>query len=242
MIQDSHFVFNYVPLKYVAEMFGVGVDAIILESMIGTINLYAVNQSHKALSYAPSSYRSGFSAHKHLLNYKYKYLGYKKADMIPIISIGLLDMLAKDVLTERELFLLHPEGGYYLVGSINPLWRWTTPNFLINKFHPIALDHVFILRSDLPTLKESLEKPQELEEGEEPAEAGKLTKQQQRELIFFAWLADKDEHEVSLMKKDDVLAELRKIDPHLFMGDQKHFFRLQKRIIFKSGRKTENDD
>ncbi|HQT05423.1 MAG TPA: hypothetical protein PLU46_10595, partial [Thiotrichales bacterium] len=68
------------------------------------------------------------------------------------------------------------------------------------------------------------------------------SKQEQRELIFFEWLTDKNEHMVSQMKKEEVLAELRKINPHLFMGDQKHFFRLQKRITFKSGRKAESDD
>ena len=59
-------------------------------------------------------------------------------------------------------------------------------------------------------------------------------------MAVFADVADYDS--VMEMKKDDVVSELRKVDPHLFMGDQKHFFRLQKRITFKSGRKAESDD
>ncbi|MCL4556720.1 MAG: hypothetical protein M1572_07540 [Gammaproteobacteria bacterium] len=243
MIEDSNFVFNYVPIGFVAEKVEVTTNRLILEAMKGTIDLYVVNQSHKGLTYAPSSYRSGLRAYWHLFNYKYKHLSHKKADMIRLMHIGLLDMLAKGVLTERELFLIHPEGGYYLVGSINPLLRWTTPNFLLNRFDSITLDHVFILRSELPVLKESLTAPKQLDEDEtEDNQSGAPTKQEQRELVFFAWLADKDEHTVSQMKKEEVLAELRKINPHLFMGDQKHFFRQQKRIIFQSGRKAEKDD
>jgi hypothetical protein len=70
----------------------------------------------------------------------------------------------------------------------------------------------------------------------------KPRKQDLRESIFSNWLKDQDKHQVSLMKKEDVLKELRRIDPHLFMGDQKHFFRLQKLIAFKSGRKSKNGD
>lgn len=243
MIEDSNFVFNYAPIGFVAEKMEVTTNRLILEAMKGTIALYFVNQSNKGLSYVPNEYRSKFSIHKHILQFKYKHLAFMRGEMIKLQSILQLDLLAKGVLTERESFLTHPEGGFYLAGSLNPLWGFIAHNFILNKFHPITLDKVFILRSELPVLKESLTAPKELDEDEtEDNQSGALTKQEQRELIFFEWLTDKNEHMVSQMKKEEVLAELRKINPHLFMGDQKHFFRLQKRITFKSGRKAESDD
>lgn len=243
MIEDSNFVFNYAPIGFVAEKMEVTTNRLILEAMRGTISLYFVNQSLKALAYAPLKKRTWFSFIKDYFEIGYKRLQFMKGDMIELRSIGMLDFLAKGILTEHECFLIHPDGGYYLSGTLHPVTRLISPNMVLHKFSPITLDHVFILRSELPVLKESLTAPKELDEGEaEDNQSGALTKQEQRELIFFGWLTDKDEHTVSQMKKEEVLAELRKINPHLFMGDQKHFFRLQKRITFKSGRKAENDD
>lgn len=243
MIEDSNFVFNYVPITYTANKLEVSTDKIILEAMIGTISLYFVNQSVKVLAYAPLEYLKGWAKFKHILRTGYKTELFSKGNMIELKTVHALDFLAKGVLTEKDGFFIHPDGGYYLVHSINPIFRYLHANFLINKFHSITLDQVFILRSDLAELKESLTAPKQLDEDEvEDNQSGALTRQEQRELIFFEWLTDKNEHTVSQMKKEEVLAELRKINPHLFMGDQKHFFRLQKRITFKSGRKAENDD
>ncbi len=101
----------------------------------------------------------------------------------------------------------------------------------------------FILRADLPDLIALLNKPKQLDEDEvEDSQSGSLTKQEQRELVFFAWLAERDEYEVSLMKKETVWAELRKIDPRLFSTEYKNFFRDQKRIVFKSGRKPGKEE
>lgn len=97
---------------------------------------------------------------------------------------------------------------------------------------------------DLIISKNSIDKLSALLKNDTPEHISKseASKQEQRELIFFEWLTDKNEHMVSQMKKEEVLAELRKINPHLFMGDQKHFFRLQKRITFKSGRKPGKEE
>lgn len=243
MIEDKSFVFNCIPIKAAADKLETSTDRLILECMKSTISLYFVNQSLKLLEYAPLSYLKGWNRLKHLVRVGYEHITYNKGEMLEIITIKQLDYLAKGVLTEEDALILHPDGDYYLVHSINPLFRYFHVNFLINKYHSINLDHVFMLRSELADVKAAIEAPKQLDDDEvESSETGALTKQERREFIFFNWLKDQDEHQVSLMKKDDVLNDLRKIDPYLFMGDQKHFFRLQKRIIFKSGRKAENAD
>jgi len=107
----------------------------------------------------------------------------------------------------------------------------------VDQGEKITIDDVIIAKNSINKLSALLKNdtPEHISKSE-------ASKQEQRELIFYEWLTDKDEHKVSQMKKEEVLAELRKINPHLFMGDQKHFFRLQKRITFKSGRKAESDD
>jgi hypothetical protein len=250
MIEDSNFVFNYVPINYAANKLEVSTDTIILEAMKGTISLYVVNQTRKILIYAPIDYLKGLENSKKMLSAMFKHffhIGYKsiphtKGKMLELRSVNQLDYLAKGILTEKECLEFDDERTCYLVGSIFPLFRMIHANFLFYKYRPVTLEHVFILRSELLDLKASLTAPKQLDEGEPPAEAGKLTKQEQRELIFFAWLADKDEYEVSLMKKEAVWAELRKIDPRLFSTEYKNFFRDQKRIIFKSGRKPGKEE
>jgi hypothetical protein len=244
MIEDKSFVFHYIPIKGAANKLDVSTDRLILECMKGTVSLYVVNQSNKLLEYVPLSHLQGWAQLKKLLRYGHKSLHITKGEMIKLQFIADLDHLAKGILTEDKPLMLHPDGDYYLSNSVNPLFRYFHANYLINKFHPITLDHVFMLRSELKTLKAELEAPKQLDDDEPaPTESGAQTRQEQRELIFFEWLkGQEDEHKVSLMKKEDVLVELRKIDPHLFMGEQKHFFRLQKRIVFKSGRKAENGD
>jgi hypothetical protein len=64
-----------------------------------------------------------------------------------------------------------------------------------------------------------------------------MSKQSQREEIFLRWLAKKDKTLVSNMKKDEVWEELRKIDHRLFSVEPKNFFRDQKIVTFKPGRK-----
>lgn len=243
MIEDKSFVFNYIPIKAAANRLDTSTDRLILECMKCTIGLYFVNQSSKTLHYAPLNYENGWGRLKHALKIGFKWQDYSKGEMLELVTIKQLDLLAKGILTEKDALLLHPDGDYWLAYRFTPILQFIHANYLINRFHPVTLDHVFMLRSELKTLQAALEAPKQLDEDEpEPTEKETLTRQEQRELIFFEWLNDKDEHKVSLMKKEDVLSELRKIDPHLFMGDQKHFFRLQKRIVFKSGRKAENSD
>ncbi|OYX05461.1 MAG: hypothetical protein B7Z05_06610, partial [Thiotrichales bacterium 32-46-8] len=67
MIEDKSFVFNYIPIKAAANRLETSTDRLILECMKCTIGLYFVNQSNKALAYAPLSYLQGWSQLKHLL-------------------------------------------------------------------------------------------------------------------------------------------------------------------------------
>ena len=65
----------------------------------------------------------------------------------------------------------------------------------------------------------------------------KVNKQQQREALFSGWLEGQNTDAVSNMRKEDVWEELRKIDSTLFNASSRHFFRNQKMITFKAGRK-----
>lgn len=243
MIEDNNFVYHYVPFSFVTERLKIAEDKIIWAALRGTISLYFPNQSSKRLHYAPTSYLKGWGRLKNFLGIGYSKRILKKGDMVELSTVHTIDLLAKGILTEQEALFINPENGDCLVNSIEPIFRYLHANFLFHKFHPITLDHIYILRADLPELIMSLKEPKQLDAGETESEDSLvLTKQEQRELIFYEWLTDKDEQKVSQMKKEEVLAELRKINPHLFMGDQKHFFRQQKRITFKSGRKAESDD
>lgn len=243
MIEDSNFVYHYVPFSFVTERLKIAEDKIIWAALRGEVSLYFVNQSVKALAYAPLKNRRWYSFIKDYFEIGYKRLKFVKGEMVELRSILLLDFLVKGILTEKECFLIHPDGGYYLSGSLNPLIRLISPNMVLNKFSPVTFDQVHILRADLPDLIALLNKPKQLDEDEvEDSQSGSLTKQEQRELVFFAWLAERDEYEVSLMKKETVWAELRKIDPRLFSTEYKNFFRDQKRIVFKSGRKPGKEE
>lgn len=243
MIEDNNFVYYYVPFSFVTERLKIAEDKIIWAALRGTISLYFLNQSVKRLTYAPTDYLKGWGRFKNFLGVGYSKRTLKKGDMVELSTVYTIDLLTKGILTEQDALFINPENGHYLIHSIQPLFRYLHANFLINKFHAITLDHIYILRSDLPELIMSLKEPKQLDEGETESEDSLvLTRQEQRDLIFYEWLADKAEHRVSQMKKEDVLAELRKINPHLFMGEQKHFFRLQKRIIFQSGRKVDKED
>lgn len=237
MIDEKELIFHYMPIKKVADKFEVSITGLILESLIGTIKLYAVNQSRKSITYAPLHKKPFYVRFfTYIFETGYDVVTLKKGQMIKLSHLHHFDYLAKGLLTEKDLLIVNSDSGKYM-------FRPLTPNLLFNRYAPVTLDHIYVLHSELATLKAALEAPIQLDDDEPaPTETGALTRQEQRELIFIAWLNDKDEHKVSLMKKEDVLQELRKIDPYLFMGDQKHFFRLQKRITFKSGRKAENAD
>lgn len=240
MIEDKSFVFHYIPIKAAADRLEVSTDRLILEGMKCTISLYFVNQSNKTLHYAPLNYEKGWSQIKHLLKFGYKWHDYTKGEMLELVTIRQLDLLAKGILTEKDALLLHPEGNHWLAYRFTPLLRFIHANYLTNTFYPVNLDHVFILRSELETLKAELEAPKQLDDDEiESSEAGALTKQDRRELIFAKWIEDSKmtREEVSSMKRLDVWKRLQEIDRHLFGVEMDNFFKAQKIIKFKPGRK-----
>lgn len=254
MIEDSTFIFKYEPLSVALDRLNITLRELFIVAMEDNLSLYVVNQSNKALIYAPAVKKPRFSFLHSLFRTDYKTVSYKKGEMIKLQYVKQIDLLAKGVMNELDCFMIHAESREFLVGKFHPLFRWMNLNAILNEFHPITLDHIFIPEHSIikyqlalkgTTIQEILDeiRQENVNEGLPlETEAEVMNKQRQRELIFYEWLTDKDEHKVSQMKKEEVLAELRKVNPHLFMGDQKHFFRLQKRIIFKSGRKAENDD
>jgi hypothetical protein len=156
-----------------------------------------------------------------------------KGQMIPLSRFNHFDLVFKGVLNELDLY----EGldGYepieYMQSQdlfdVHGSEQETPPN----KFQQIFEKDLFMTIEDFNKLEEHLEKPQTL----------KQSKQQERELIFAQWLDGKSIDDVSLMKKDDVWIELQKLNHPLFSVESKNFFRDQKIITFKSGRKPKLD-
>ena len=146
--------------------------------------------------------------------------------------------MARNLLNELELLSI-------LIGLENEI-IYTTVNGQLSALFDlpaISFEDIYLKTEDVISLYEILKK--EKEELDTPPNSDsqsltsvtKETKQTKREKVFLTWLQNKNNSEIAQMKKEDVLEQLRRIDPHLFMGDQKHFFRLQKIIEFKPGRK-----
>ena len=162
-----------------------------------------------------------------------------KGKLLPLAKIHQFDKLFKGVLNEIDLF--------QDIDDLHELVEYQQPHFNLQLFYEYAGDsgltsplefsnvtfpQIFIEAKDLESIQEILGS----------VATKKPTKQDERELVFIEWLKDKDELAVCNMKKDDVWAELRKIDPHLFVSEPKAFFRVQQIITFKSGRKATQED
>jgi hypothetical protein len=112
-----------------------------------------------------------------------------------------------------------------------------------NTFHKINFEDLLIPIESAKNLQKIIK--QELEDlvseyyEEINGDKKRLTKQAEREKVFINWLTDKDTNLVANMKKEDVWEEMRKFDRSLFSVEPKNFFRDQKIITFKSGRKSE---
>jgi hypothetical protein len=240
MIEDKSFVFHYIPLKAAANRLETSTDRLILECMKCTIGLYFVNQSSKTLHYAPLNYENGWGRLKNALKIGYKWHDYSKGEMLELVTIRQLDLLAKGILTEKDALLLHPDGDHWLAYRFTPLLQFIHVNYRTNKFYPVTLDHVFMLRSELEPLKAALEAPKQLDDGEsELSDPDALTQQDRREIIFAQWIEESKmtREEISNMKRADVWESLRQIDCRLFNANMENFFRDQAIMKFKPGRK-----
>ncbi|MBO1928429.1 hypothetical protein J3998_12695 [Thiomicrorhabdus sp. 6S2-11] len=214
---------------------------ILLAAILSGTPVYFVNRSHKVLTYVPMEYNSikffSLKMLKKILRMGLVTESIDKGQLLEIKVTRFLDYLLKGILNERELFFIRSDGGYYLEGKIavfSPKLGFWSSNFVLNKFNDITLNHAYIKVTDLPQLGEQLNS---LSKSEDTQEEGKLNKQQQRELVFVRWLQGQNEEAVPLMKKEDVWSELQKLDHALFSVEPKNFFRDQKIVTFKSGRK-----
>ena len=157
-----------------------------------------------------------------------------KGQLLPITKIHQFDKLFKGVLNEIDLF--------QDLDDLHELVEYQQPHFKSRLFYQYAgesgltppLEFCNVSFAQIFIKDKNLESIQELLVSETNK---KLTKQEERELVFIEWLKDKDELAVCNMKKDDVWEELRSIDPHLFVSGPKTFFRVQPIIKFKSGKK-----
>jgi len=203
------------------------------------IHFYAVNQTYKYVHMI--SWEEEELEHSPFHNRFYgkeKKFFVSKGEMLPLAKIHQFDKLFKGILNEIDLF--------EDIGDLHELVEYQKADFNRKLFHEHAGDsglssqlefnniqytHIFIEAKNLEAIEERLS----IEQNKKP------TKQDQRESVFIEWLENKDELVVSNMKKDDVWEELRKLDPHLFISEPKNFFRRQKIITFKSGRKSNQE-
>ena len=234
---------NLIPLTAVIEKYA-KTPTLLKEYFVAGIrkklHFYAVNQSDKyvhmirwdniEIDYPPFQTR---------VHDKEKKFHVNKGKLLPLAKIHQFDKLFKGVLNEIDLF--------QDIDDLHELVEYQQPHFSRQLFYEYAGDsgltpplefsnisyaHIFIEANDLESIHGLLGS----------GTTKKLTKQEQRELVFIEWLKDKDELTVCNMKKDDIWAELRNIDSHLFVSGPKTFFRVQQIIKFKSGKKPTQKD
>jgi hypothetical protein len=251
-MKDSNNLFNeYVTVTRVAKSAGAEINHLFIAASLSGIPIYFVNQSTKTLRYLPLEYRSArflsFKKIKRFFNIGEVIESFHKGDFLELRSIRALDFLVKGILNERELFLGRAGGDYYLAGEAAVFatkLSWLSANFYLNTFHVVTLEHVYFSAKDFKALGEAVREyfPNESNDATDKQKTQEQSKQSQRELIFLRWLAGQETEQVALMKKDDVWEELQKLDHALFSVESKNFFRDQKIITFKSGRKPKGSD
>lgn len=236
--------FDYYPASSLKELLDLDQRDVILRALQKHISLYYLNQTDKVIFFID---RQKLSKIKKTLRYlliksvpieECEYRPIEKGNYIKIKHDGFLNLLAKNLLSEHEL-LLTSIGFENEITYINidgkPSKLFDLPSISFNNIY-LKTDDIFSLNDTLKKEKEELDTTSDHEASSQPP-FSKETKQTKREKVFLTWLQEKDHSDIAQMKKEDVLEQLRSINPHLFMGDQKHFFRLQKIIEFKSGRK-----
>lgn len=156
-----------------------------------------------------------------------------KGEMLPLAKIHQFDKLYKGVLNEIDLFEdigdYHELVEYQMDIRLFPEYGANSNLTSPTEFKNIEYKHIFIEAKSIEAMEELLK----------TQSSPKANKQTKRETIFIKWIEGVGEQVVSNMKKDDVWEELRKLDPHLFSSLPKNFFRVQKIITFKPGRKSE---
>jgi hypothetical protein len=233
-IEVQYFI-DYVPASELIDIWGMHERDLIIRAMRNQVDFYYAVKSSKRLTYHPIT--SDKIQKEWLMGIKTFFSSvnrtYSSGDIIKIDGFDRLNSLGKKVLHELEVLS-------YCQDTHSVIFRH---ELLKNKFHPIRFEDILVEVNQATQLKEILASEratieQEKADTENQVPSLKpMSKQSQREEIFLRWLAKKDKTLVSNMKKDEVWEELRKIDHRLFSVEPKNFFRDQKIVTFKPGRK-----
>lgn len=239
--KTSQFFHDYISADELIKKFKINQNALIIRAMRRQVPFYYAVKSDKRLTYFPAKSVNTFAKaiftflRTSLLPFQgLDYRSYAAGRIIPIRYLDDLNALGTNTLSEIAVLAY-----CYDTESVNSgygkLW---------NKYHPIYFKDVLISIDDAVELRQILESErEELEEQhsehiEEDALLKPKTKQTKREEIFLTWLQGKDEAQVINIKKEEVWEELQQMDQQLFNVEPKNFFRDQKIITFKSGRKS----
>jgi hypothetical protein len=238
--KTSQFFHDYISADELIKKFKINQNALIIRAMRKHVTFYYAVKSDKQLTYFPAKSVNTFakSAFTFLRTSLLPFQGldersYEAGRIIPIRYINDLNALGTNTLSELAVLAY-----CYDTTSVNLRYG------IWNKYHPIYFKDVLISIDDAMELRQILvSERQELEEQdsehtEEDALLKPKTKQTKREEAFLTWLQGKDEEKVSNIKKEEVWEELQQMDRQLFSVEPKNFFRDQKIITFKSGRKS----
>jgi hypothetical protein len=237
--KTSQVFWDYVPANELIEKLNLHQRDLVFRAMRKQVALYYPVKSEKYVTYysvkkVSNVFKALFMV---LRTFLLSFLGldnrrYHTGKIIQIRGHESLNALAVNALNESLVFS-------YCFDSDSVMNK--LENFR-NKFHMINFDDVlvsveaaFVLRDILISEKQEIE----LEQADCEDDLIKpKTKQTKREEVFLTWLQGKDEVQVSNIKKEEVWVELQQMDQQLFNVESKNFFRDQKIITFKSGRKS----
>ena len=234
---STHFM-DYIPANEIVSLFDIDRKELIFRAMRKHVEFVYPLKSQKSLSYYPIPKQKGIFEFFILLTRFFLPFGvenrtYPPGHLIKITDLTFLNALGLNILNELNLLTSIDHENKYLCGYEK----------IRNTFHKINFEDLLIPIESAKNLQKIIK--QELEDlvseyyEEINGDKKRLTKQAEREKVFINWLTDKDTNLIANMKKEDVWEEMRKFDRSLFSVEPKNFFRDQKIITFKSGRKSE---
>jgi hypothetical protein len=237
--KTSQFFWDYVPANELIEKLNLHQRDLVFRAMRKQVALYYPVKPEKYVTYySVKKVSNGFKTLFMVLRTFFlpflglDHRGYHTGQIIQIRGHVNLNALAVNTLNESLVFS-------YCFDSDSVIHKLEK---LRNKFHMINFDDVLVSIEDAYALREILiSEKQEIQLEQADCEDDLIkpkTKQTKREEVFLTWLQGKDEAQVSNIKKEEVWEELQQMDRQLFSVEPRNFFRDQKIITFKSGRKT----
>ncbi len=234
---SNHFI-DYIPADEIVNLLGIDRSELILRAMRKHVEFVYPLKSEKLLTYYPitkvkSTFQQLFFLIRTFLPFGLDNRQYQAGHLMKITDLRYLNGLGLNVLNESVLLSRVDNGKKTLLRHEK----------LRNTFHKISFGDLLIPIESADNLSKLLKQerddmaPESFEENNGTIK--RETKQAKREKLFINWLADKNFGKVGNMKKEDVWEEMKKLDRSLFGVESKHFFRDQKIITFKSGRKSE---